>query len=105
MGNDYLGRCRSIKYSIGSGSGSVGSAVASETTGPWFESSHRQVFIQNISLLSTVKKLEKDAGNGPLLQMQVLKSEYSIAEAFKISLWDLTQCFFHLKRALNRRLC
>ena len=27
---------------VGSGSGSVGRAVASDTRGPWFESSHRQ---------------------------------------------------------------
>ena len=32
----------------GSGCGSVGRAVASDTRGPWFESSHRQNFISNI---------------------------------------------------------
>ena len=34
--------------------GSVGRAVASDTRGPRFESSHRQKFILNICFLSTV---------------------------------------------------
>ena len=40
----------------GGGCGSVGRAVASNTRGLWFESSHRQkiIFILNICLLSTV---------------------------------------------------
>ena len=33
---------------LGSGCGSVGRAVASDTRGPRFESSHRQKFISNI---------------------------------------------------------
>ena len=33
------------KRELGSGCGSVGRAVASNTRGPWFESSHRQNFI------------------------------------------------------------
>ena len=41
---------------LGSGCGSVGRAVASDTRGPRFESSHRQkiIYILNICLLSTV---------------------------------------------------
>ena len=44
------------KNNLGSGCGSVGRAVASDTRGLQFESSHRQkfIFILNISLLSTV---------------------------------------------------
>ena len=44
------------KLKVGSGGGSVGRAVASDTIGPRFESSHRQKFIYtlNICLLSTV---------------------------------------------------
>ena len=40
----------------GSGCGSVGRAVASNTRGPRFESSHRQIFIYilKICILSTV---------------------------------------------------
>ena len=55
----------------GSGCGSVGRAVAPDTKGTRFESSHRQKFIYvlNIYLLSTVywkdKNKEKEAGNGP----------------------------------------
>ena len=44
----------------GSGCGSVGRAVTSDTRGPQFESSHRQMFIWDICLLSTV--LTKKAG-------------------------------------------
>ena len=54
----------------GSGWGLVGRAVASNTRGPWFESSHWQTFIYNICLLSTVLKdenIEKEAGNSPFL--------------------------------------
>ena len=57
--------------SLGSGCGSVGRAVASDTRGPLFESSHRQkfIYILNICLLSTVyrrdKYKEKEAGFGP----------------------------------------
>ena len=55
----------------GSGCGSVGRAVASDTRGPRFESSHRQkfIFILNICLLSTEywkdENKEKEAGYGP----------------------------------------
>ena len=42
----------------GSGCGSVGRAVASDTRGPWFESSHQQNLL-NICLLSTVLKRRK----------------------------------------------
>ena len=53
---------------MGSGCGAVGRTVASETRGPRFESSHRQLLL-NIYLLLTVcrkdKNKEKEAGNGP----------------------------------------
>ena len=56
---------------MGSGFGSVGRAIASNTKGPWFKSSHRQKFIYllNICLQSTVywkdENKEKEGGNGP----------------------------------------
>ena len=37
-----------IGLKLGSGCGSVGRAVASNTRGPWFKSSRRQNFIMNI---------------------------------------------------------
>ena len=61
------------KVNLGSGCGSVGRGVASDTRGPRFESSHWQIFIYilNICLVSTVflkdKNKEKEAGNGPFL--------------------------------------
>ena len=54
---------------MGSGCGSVGRAVASDTRGPQFESSHRKIkFILNTYLPSTVLKRQKQAGNGPFLK-------------------------------------
>ena len=56
---------------MGSGCGSVGRAVASDTRGQRFESSHQQkfIYILNICLLSTVyrkdENKEKEAGKGP----------------------------------------
>ena len=65
------------KQEEGSGCGSVGRAVASDTRGPRFESSHRQKFINIEQLLYAVncvlkrrKIKEKEAGNGPFLKKQ-----------------------------------
>ena len=44
---------------LGSGCGTVGRVVTSDTRGPWFESSLKQIFIQGIYLLSTVLKGRK----------------------------------------------
>ena len=56
---------------LGSGCGAVGKAVASNTRGPGFESSHRQLLL-NIYLLLTVYRKdeneEKEAGNGPFFK-------------------------------------
>ena len=53
----------------GSGCGSVGRAVASNTRGPKFESSHWHSFMQNIlftfNCIENTKIKEKEAGNGP----------------------------------------
>ena len=53
---------------MGSGGGSVGRAVASNSRGPRFESSHQQKFISNIycQLYWKDENKEKEAGNGPL---------------------------------------
>ena len=58
-------RTHKLRPTRGSGCGSVGRAVASETRGPRFESSHRQK-IYNICLLSTVywKDENKEKGGG-----------------------------------------
>ena len=59
---------------VGSGCGSVGRAVASNTRGPRFESSHRQkklyiywTFVYCQLCIEKTKK-EKEAGNGPFLK-------------------------------------
>ena len=54
----------------GSGCGSVGKAVASNSRGPWFESSHWQKFIMNIysKLNWKDENKEKEAENGPFLK-------------------------------------
>ena len=70
---------------MGSGCGSVGRAVASDTRGPRFESSHQQKFISilNISLLSTVcwrdENKEKEAGYGPFLKKRGRKVDAQVA--------------------------
>ena len=56
---DCFGLCLSVLNltickQLGSGCGSVGRAVASDTRGPRFESSHRQKFIYKIEHLFTV---------------------------------------------------
>ena len=61
---------------LGSGCGSVGIAVASNTRGPRFESSHRQTFIFNICLLWTVLKSRKLRKNRP--GMAHLKSKLNL---------------------------
>ena len=68
-----------LYLSEGSGCGSVGRAVAFDTRGQRFESSHRQKFILilNTCLLSTVhwkdENKEKEAGYGPFFKKVVLK--------------------------------
>ena len=54
-------------HKLGSGCGSVGRAVTSDSRGSQFESSHRRKFIMNILLLTVLKDENKDkeAGNGP----------------------------------------
>ena len=67
------GKQRWVKV-VGSGCGAIGRAVASNTRGPGFESSHRQLLL-NIYLLLTVcrkdENKEKEAGNGPFLKKDV----------------------------------
>ena len=53
-----LGNCAWQDYDLGSGCGSVGRAVASNTRGPRFESSYWQTFILDICLFSE-KCIEK----------------------------------------------
>ena len=53
---------------VGSGCGAVGRVVASDTRGPGFESSHRQLLLNSYLLLTVCRKdehKEKEAGNGP----------------------------------------
>ena len=78
-----------IKMTTGSGCGSVGRAVASDTRGPRFESSHRQKIILNIycQLYWKDENKEKEAGNGPFKKN---KNDYS-------NLWwqNRPYCYLH----------
>ena len=59
------------KFLSGSGCGSIGREVASDTTGPRFESSHRQLLLYQYFLLTICRKdenKEKEAGNGPFFE-------------------------------------
>ena len=57
-------------FGVGSGCGSVSRAVASNSRGPRFISSHRQKFILNIycQLYWKDEIKEKEAGNGPFFK-------------------------------------
>ena len=64
------------KIELGSGCGSVGRAVDSDSKGPWFESSHQQKFILKIycQLYWKDENKEKEAGNGPFLKKLRLRN-------------------------------
>ena len=65
-------RCVQDLTILGSDCGSVGSAVASDTRGPQFESSHRRIFFtERLSIANCVEKTKikkKEAGNGPFFK-------------------------------------
>ena len=63
---------RSKQLLVGSGCGSVGRVVASDTKGPQFESSYRQKFIFNIYLLFIINCIEIRGREWPTLQKQLL---------------------------------
>ena len=66
IGQDIL---KKIATTVGSGCGSVDRAVASNTRGLWFKSSHQQNFILKIFTVNCektkIKEKEKEAGKGP----------------------------------------
>ena len=66
----HLNHLIKVKTLMGSGCGSVGREVASDTRGPLFESRHRQYFIMNIITFNCWKDENKDKrgrnGNGPI---------------------------------------
>ena len=50
-------KCMSLKnFTPGSGCGSVGRAVASNTRGPRFESSHQQIYIEHLFTINCIEK-------------------------------------------------
>ena len=55
--NDFHSQLSSgKKTSLGSGCGSVGRAVAFDTRGPWFDSSHWQNFIEQLFIINCIEK-------------------------------------------------
>ena len=57
------------RFVLVSGCGSVDRAVASNTRGPWFKSSHRKNFIEHLPTVKCIEKTkikEKEDVNGPL---------------------------------------
>ena len=62
-------------FKTGSGCGAVGRVVASNTRGPGFESSHRQLLLNIYLLLTVCRKDEnkKEAANGPFKKYFYLK--------------------------------
>ena len=60
---------------MGSGGGSVGRAVASNTRDPQFKSQHRQSLIYQFLLNRKDKNKEKESGNGPSLKKSLHSSK------------------------------
>jgi len=59
---------------MGQWCGAVGRAVASDTRGPGFESSHRHFLLNIYQLLTVCRKdenKEKEAGNGPFFKNKI----------------------------------
>ena len=74
---------------LGSGCGSVGKAVGTDSWGPQFKSSHREQFILHIycKLYWKDKNKEKEAGNGPF------KKSWSFTSLLSFVDWHLIQLF------------
>ena len=69
-----------IDDAMGSGCGSVGRAVAFDTRGPRFNSSHRQNFIEHLFIINCIEKMKinkKEAGNGPLFKKKKIDDAHS----------------------------
>ena len=95
-----------------SGGGSVGRAVASDSRGPRFESSHRQKFILNIYCQLSWKdeNKEKEAGNGPFKKkssflVSMLKNFFV---GYSLKQWTIiwtvcrySNCFQHQRSAVQ----
>ena len=77
---------------VGSGCGSVGRAVASDSRGPRFKFGHQQNFIWNIycQLFWKDENKEKEAGNGPFLQFFFKICLQGTTTLVKLVLWELT---------------
>ena len=87
----------------GGGCGSVGRAVASDSRGSWFKSSHRQKFISNIyvQLFWKDENKEKEAGNGPFKKVFLIRStlERPYINAFALEgLTSLPTCIGYLMK-------
>ena len=80
---------------VGSGCGAVGRAVASNTGGPKFESSHRQLLLNIYLLLTFCRKdenKEKEAGDGPFFLKKKINDSY---RSIFTAIFDLSH--HHLK--------
>ena len=63
-----------FSQSLGSGCGTVDSAVASDIRGPGFESSHRQLLLNMFTVCIKDENKRKEAGNGPFKKNLFLKA-------------------------------
>ena len=78
---------------MGSGCGAVGRAVAYDTRGPGFESSHWQLLLNIYLLLTVCRKDEnkrKEAGNGPSLK-KTPSNEFVVHNTLTLSISFITQ--------------
>ena len=94
----WFGRHIHILLNLGSGCGSVGRAVTSDTRDPRFEPCHRRNFVyQFICQLYNRKdeNKEKEAGNGPSLK----KPFYSICALRVFQHMQYKKSFFLVKKS------
>ena len=91
---------------LGSGCGSVGRAVASNSGGPWFESSHQQKFILNIycQLKKTTKIKKKRPGMAHFLKnRQILIPTFGNTGGYCD--WKVVKTSFHEKTGKTVPFC
>ena len=84
---------------VWSGCGSVGRAVAFNTRGLRFDSSHRQNFIEHLFIINCIEKTKinkKEAGNGPLLEKKVSLVDQAISK--------YCHCFVFSAQSLKQKL-
>ena len=87
------GSCEQLELIVGSGWSSVSRAVASNTSGPLFESSHWQNLHWRLLTVNCIEKTKirrKEAGNGPFLNFCSFRKLFGFGEIINQKLFLFT---------------